>query len=146
MAKRISLSEEAILEGLNAMSKGSLMETLGIRFTRVGYDTMQAEMAVTEKISRTMGLLHGGANLALIETIGGAASTLFIDNDTQMIVGLEIASNHIKMSYIGDVMTAEAKPLHLGRTTHLWEVRVVNQKGQLISVGKVTNMVLPRKF
>lgn len=124
--------------------KGTLMETLSIEFTEVGEDFVTAIMPVNSKVHQPMGLLHGGATVALAESVGSAATHLFIDNELFEAKGLEITANHIRSVKDGFV-TATAKPIHKGRTTHLWEVRIIDNDANLISICKLTMIVLPKR-
>ncbi|CAL2084989.1 Uncharacterized domain 1-containing protein [Tenacibaculum sp. 190524A02b] len=121
------------------------METLEIEFTDVGEDFVTAKMPVTPKVHQPYGLLHGGATAALAETVGSCASGfLFIDTKTQIAKGLELSINHVKSKKEG-VVFATAKPIHKGKTTHLWEIKIVDEENNLISIGKLTNIVLDKK-
>ena len=95
-------------------------------------------------VHQPAGLLHGGASVALAESVGSAASALFIDNNTQEIRGIEISANHIKSKRDG-IVTATAKLINKGRSIHLWEIKITDEAGNLISLCKLTNMVLDRK-
>ena len=129
---------------MNQVSKNTLMETLNIKYTDVGEDFLQATMPVHSMVHQPAGLLHGGASVALAESVGSAASALFIDNNTQEIRGIEISANHIKSKRDG-VVTATAKLINKGRSIHLWEIKITDEDGNLISLCKRTNMVLDRK-
>jgi uncharacterized protein (TIGR00369 family) len=91
-----------------------------------------------------MGLLHGGATVALAESVGSAASIMFINHDKQEVRGIEISANHLKSKREG-VVTATAKIIHKGRSIHLWEIKIVDEQGSLISLCKLTNMILPKR-
>lgn len=140
----MQFDKEAILEYCNTNSKNTLMETLGIEYIDAGEDFLTAKMPVTPKVHQPMGILHGGASVALAESVGSAASQLFIDRNKHIVKGLEISANHLKSKREGDVF-ATARILHKGRTTHLWEIRVVDENGVLISLCKLTNIVLEKK-
>lgn len=133
-----------ILNKINAMSKNTLMETLEIEFTEVGSDFVVATMPVNERVHQPMGLLHGGATVALAESVGSVASHIFVDREKFEVRGIEISANHLKSKKSG-VIRATAKSIHCGRTTHLWEIRIVDEEDQLISLCKLTNIVLPKK-
>lgn len=133
-----------ILKICNDFSKGTLMETLEIEYTDVGNDFLQAKMPVTSKVYQPMGILHGGASVALAESVGSAASHLFIDTDKYVVKGLEISANHLRSKSEGFVF-ATAKVIHKGKTTHLWEIRIVDEDDNLISLCKLTNIVLEKK-
>jgi uncharacterized protein (TIGR00369 family) len=138
------MPEKRILHLLNMSSKSTLMETLGIVYTEVGVDYLVATMPVNEKVLQPNGLLHGGASVALAETLGGAASHLFIENGEAEIRGIEITANHIKSKRDG-IVKATAKMINQGKTLHLWEIRIEDEEGVLISLCKLTNIVLPSK-
>ncbi len=133
----------AILEMFNKRCENTLMETLEIEYINYGDDFLVAQMPVNSKVHQPMGILHGGATAALAESVGSAASAFFIDNDKYIIKGIELSINHIKSIKEG-LVTATAKIIHKGRTTHLWEVRVVNEDGKLISICKLTNIILEK--
>lgn len=131
------------LAQINAFSKNTLMETLGIAYTEIGKDYLVATMPVNSKVHQPMGLLHGGATVALAESVGSAASFLFVDSSKYIIKGIEISANHLKSKKEG-IVTAKAINIHKGKTTHLWQVEVRDEDGVLISLCKITNIVLPK--
>ena len=132
------------LKTFNDLLPNTLMETLEIHFTDVGENFLKAQMPVSKKVHQINGILHGGATAALIETVGSAASFIFVSGETHLVKGLEISVNHLKSIDKGWV-TATAKPLHTGRTTHLWQVEVRDEANRLISHGKITNIILPKR-
>lgn len=132
------------LKKLNSMSKNTLMETLNIQYTEIGDDYLVATMPVNEKVYQPMGILHGGATVALAESVGSTASHLFIDSKSIEVRGIEITANHLKSKRDG-MITATAKVIHKGRTTHLWEIRIVDEEDNLISFCKLTNIILSKK-
>lgn len=132
-----------ILQNLNAVSKNTMMETLEIQYTDVGDDFLEATMPVNKRVHQPMGLLHGGASVALAESVGSTASHLFVDNEKFEVRGIEISANHLKSKKEG-IVTATARVIHKGKTTHLWEIRVVDEEGKLISLCKLTNIILPK--
>jgi uncharacterized protein (TIGR00369 family) len=131
------------LEILNSFIPNTLMETLDIFYTDVGDDFLVATMPVSEKVFQPLGLLHGGATLALAESVGSTASHFLIDRDKFEIRGLEISANHLRSVRSG-IVTATAKIIHKGRTTHLWEIRIVDEDKNLVTLCKLTNIVLPK--
>jgi len=139
----MAFDKEEILKLCNQFTKDTLMETLSIEYIDVGVDFLTAKMPVTPKVHQPMGILHGGASVALAESVGSAASHIFIDTDKYVVKGLEISANHLKSKREGTVF-ATAKVLHKGRTTHLWEIRIVDEEGVLISLCKLTNIVLEK--
>lgn len=130
-----------ILETCNRFTKNTLMETLQIEYIDVGEDFLTAKMPVNSKVHQPMGLLHGGASVALAESVGSAASMVFIDQEKYDVLGIEISANHVKSKREGDVF-ATAKIIHKGNKLHLWEIRITDENNQLISICKLTNMIL----
>jgi uncharacterized protein (TIGR00369 family) len=114
-----------------------------IQISTLKEDFLTAKMPVNSKVHQPAGILHGGATVALAESVGSAASRMVVQ-DGQQIRGIEIAANHLKSIQEGWVF-ATAKIVHKGRTTHLWEIRITDEKGQLISLCKLTNIVLSVK-
>jgi len=131
------------LLSINAITKNTLMETLGIVYTDFGDDFLVATMPVNSKVHQPMGLLHGGATVALAESVGSAASHMFVDTNNFIIKGIEITANHLKSKKSG-LLTATATILHKGKTTHLWKIEVNDEDGAMISFCKLTNIVLPK--
>jgi uncharacterized protein (TIGR00369 family) len=138
------MNVEKTLLTLNKLNKNTLMETLQIEFIDVGDDFLTAKMPVNSSVYQPYGILHGGATAALAETVGSCASALFIDTKTKIVKGIELSINHLKSKKEGTVF-GTAKPIHKGRTTHLWEIRIVDENEQLISICKLTNIVLDKK-
>lgn len=138
------MKKEEILKKFNEVSKNTLMETLDIEYVDVGEDYLTAKMPVNSKVHQPYGQLHGGATAALAETVGSAASRFFIDGKTQLVNGIELTINHVKSKREGEVF-ATARNIHKGRSTHLWEVRIEDEEGNLISICKMTNIILEKK-
>ncbi|KAB5491586.1 MULTISPECIES: PaaI family thioesterase [Flagellimonas] len=136
--------KEKILAVCNEISKGTLMETLDITYIDVGENFLLARMPVTPRVYQPDGVLHGGASVALAESVGSAASYIFLDGKEFFVRGIEIAANHVKSVKEGYVY-ARASILHKGRTTQLWEIKITNEEGDLISNCKLTTIALPRK-
>ena len=136
--------KEKILSICNQIRKGTLMETLDIEYVDVGENFLIARMPVSPKVHQPDGVLHGGASVALAESVGSAASYVFLDGNNFYIRGIEIAANHVKSTRDGFVY-AKASILHKGRTTQLWEIRITDGEGQLISNCKLTTIALPKK-
>lgn len=132
-----------ILERCNQICKNTLMETLDIEFIDVGADFLTAKMPVTPKVHQPDGVLHGGASVALAESVGSAASYLFLETDQFVIRGIEISANHIKSIRSGEVL-ATAKFIHKGRTTQLWEIKIEDAEKRLISICKLTTIALKK--
>lgn len=140
-SKRIVMNKKEVLRQFNAVCKGTLMEILAIEFVDVGDDFLTAKMPVGPKVHQPYGQLHGGATAALAESVGSAASNFFIESDSQFVNGIELTINHVKAKREGTVF-ATARNIHKGRSTHLWEVRIVDEENKLISICKMTNIVL----
>lgn len=138
------MDKEKTLTILNSLNKNTLMQTLEIEFVDVDNDSVTAKMPVNSKVHQPYGILHGGATAALAETVGSCASALFIDTKTKIVKGIELSINHLKSVKEGFVFGI-AKPIHKGRTTHLWEIKIVDEKENLISICKLTNIVLDKK-
>lgn len=138
------MDRNLLLKNLNTRTKNTLMETLGITYTDVGDDYLVASMPVNFKVHQPAGILHGGATVALAESVGSSAAHLSIDRDKQEIRGLEITANHIRSVKSG-IIRGIAKPIHKGRTTHLWEIKVVDEEDRLVSICKLTIIVLTKK-
>jgi 1,4-dihydroxy-2-naphthoyl-CoA hydrolase len=122
---------------------GTAAAHLGIEITAFGDDWLAARMPVDHRTLQPMGILHGGASVLLAETVGSVASSLCIDSETQYCVGLDINANHIRAAKDGYV-TAEARPVHLGRSTHVWEIRIFDSARRLTCISRLTMSILPR--
>ncbi len=133
-----------ILAVCNQVSQGTLMETLDIEYVDVGENFLIARMPVGPKVFQPDGVLHGGATVALAESVGSAASYIFLDANKLVVRGIEIAANHVRSVREGFVY-AKAAMIHKGRTTQLWEIKVTNGEGELISNCKLTTIALPKE-
>ncbi len=140
----MNLTKEQILERLAQSCKNTLMETLEIKYIDFGEDYLVAQMPVTPRVHQPDGVLHGGAMVALAESVGSAASFMFLDSQNQYVRGIEISANHVKSKKEGMVY-AKATFIHKGRTTQLWNIDVVDEEEQLISKVKLTTIALPKK-
>ena len=138
------MNSKDILEKLNSISKNTLMETLGIHYTEIGSDYLVATMPVNSRVHQPMGLLHGGATVALAESVGSAASLYITSDDNTEVRGIEINANHLRSVKAG-IVQATARIIHKGRSTHLWEIKIEDEKGRLISICKLTCIVLTKK-
>ena len=136
--------KNTVLANCNEFSKNTLMQTLEIEFIDAGEDFLKAKMPVNSKVHQPMGLLHGGATVALAESVGSAASMIFINPHENEIRGIEISANHLKSKKEG-VIFGTARIIHKGRSIHLWEIKITDEEDNLISLCKLTNMILPRK-
>ena len=130
------------LEALNALSRGTAMEPLGIVFTEVGADYLRGTMPVDARTRQPYGLLHGGASALLAETLGSTAGGLCVD-EGQGVVGIEINANHLAGVREG-LVTGTARPLHVGRSTQVWEIRIEDAAGKPVCISRITLAVLPQ--
>ncbi|MBO9620802.1 MAG: hotdog fold thioesterase [Niabella sp.] len=117
---------------------------LNIQFTGVTDNTLTATMPVTQRVKQPYGILHGGASVVLAETVGSYASALVIDPEVSMAVGLEVNANHLKPVTSGTVK-AVCSPLHLGRKTHVWDIRIYNEQEQLTCISRLTVAIIPKQ-
>ena len=140
----MTFDKEKILHYCNSISKNTLMETLNIKYIDAGPDYLTATMPVNPSVHQPMGLLHGGASVALAESVGSAASFLFVNGEHSEVRGIEISANHVKAKREG-IVTATAKIIHKGRSIHLWEIRITDENDALISLCKLTTIVLPKR-
>ena len=128
------------LEALNALSRGTAMEPLGIVFTELGPDFLRGTMPVDDRTRQPYGLLHGGASVLLAETLGSTAGGLCVGED-EGVVGIEINANHLAAVREGGV-TGTARALHVGRSTQVWEIRIEDDLGRLACVSRLTLAVI----
>src|SRR5690606_38570031 len=131
---RIWKAKNIELEQLNKMNRNTLAQTLNMQFSHIQEDSLQMTMPVTPDVHQPYGLLHGGASAALAETVGSVASFLCIDSEKQICVGMEINCNHIRGVRSGRVI-ATARPLHLGASSHVWDIRIENEEGKLVCIS-----------
>lgn len=136
-------TKDEILAISRKMCKNTLMETLEIEFTEVGDDFLIARMPVTPRVHQPDGVLHGGASVALAESVGSAGAYFFLNSEEIVIRGIEIAANHVKSVRDGYVY-AHASIIHKGRTTQLWQIKITNEKDELVSLVKLTTLSLPK--
>ena len=134
---------QTTVEALNALSRNTAIEPLGIVFTQIGPDFLRATMPVDARTRQPYGLLHGGASVLLAETLGSSAGNLCVDADT-LCVGIEINANHLAAVAEGTV-TGTARPLHVGRSTQVWEIRIEDAAGRLVCVSRLTLAVVPQR-
>jgi hypothetical protein len=128
---------------INQFAQNSLVSHLGIEFTAIGDGFVEASMPVDERTFRPGRFLHGGANLALAETLAGLGSMLVVDLEEFDVLGIQVSANHTG-SVTGGKVLARAEVVHYGTQTHLWNVEVRNQSGKLVSTARVTNMIVRR--
>lgn len=132
------------VESLNEWSAKTIAAHIGIKITAIGEDFLEGTMPVDHRTHQPLGLLHGGASVTLAETLGSIAATLCVDENKQFCVGLEINANHIRSVRDGDVKGV-AKPVHIGKKTQVWEIRITTSEGDLVCISRITMAVLDRK-
>lgn len=130
-------------EMLNSRPKNHIGALLGIEFTTIGEDFIEATMPVDERTHQPAGILHGGASVVLAETLGSIASYMCINPDKYIAVGLEVNANHIRPVSSGFVKGI-CKPLHIGGKTHIWEIKLYTDKGKMNCVSRLTVAILPK--
>ena len=132
------------IEQLQSLGAGTMGEYLGMEFTDIGDNFLKARMPVDPRTRQPYGLLHGGASAALAETLGSVASAYVIDQEKYVCVGLEINANHIRGVKEGWVY-GTAIPLHIGKTTHVWDIKIVDEREKLVCVSRLTVAILKRE-
>lgn len=125
-------------------AQDKLSHHFGIDFIEVGPDYMVARMTVDERHLRPGNIMNGGVNLVLIETVGSASSYLRLDLSKQNALGIQVSANHLSIARPGDKLLARSKTIHLGKTTHIWEVNITNEKDKVISTGRITMLITDR--
>jgi 1,4-dihydroxy-2-naphthoyl-CoA hydrolase len=136
--------EGVTIEFLNTWSRNTLAEQIGIEFITIGEDYLEARMPVDKRTHQPMGLLHGGASVSLAETMGSVAATLCVDQTKFFCVGLEINANHLKGVREGFV-NGITKPIHIGKKTQVWEIRITTEQDELVCISRITMAVLEKK-
>ena len=121
-----------------------MVDHLGIIYTALGEDYLEAKMPVDHRTHQPLGLLHGGASVTLAETLGSVAAMCCLDTNLQYCVGLDINANHIKGVRDGFV-TGKVKPVHIGRKTHVWEIKITNEKNELVCISRITMAIIDKK-
>jgi len=131
------------LERINAWNRGCLVEHLGMVVTEIGDDWLRGTMPVDARTKQPFGLLHGGASVALAESLGSLAGNLCLD-PSEMAVGLDINANHVRAVTAG-VVTGTARAVHVGRSTQVWEIRIEDERAKLVCISRLTLAVVPRE-
>jgi 1,4-dihydroxy-2-naphthoyl-CoA hydrolase len=131
------------IDDLNAYQQQTLVSHLGIRYVEVGEDFLSAVMPVDQRTKQPAGILHGGASVALAETLGSTGANMVLDREKKLAVGLEINANHIRAMREGAVR-GTARPLHLGGSTQVWEIRITDEKDRLVCMSRITMAVLDK--
>src|SRR3982751_6679467 len=132
------------LDRINSWNANSMVDYLGMRVTEIGDDFLRGTMPVDHRTKQPFGLLHGGASVALAESLGSLAGTLCLDASKEMAVGLDINANHVRAVTEG-VVTGTARPLHVGRNTQVWEIRIEDERGKLVCISRLTLAIVPRQ-
>ncbi|MBL7863076.1 MAG: hotdog fold thioesterase [Cyclobacteriaceae bacterium] len=132
------------IHDLNKLSANTLVSHLGIEFTEIGFDYISAKMPVDFRTHQPLGLLHGGASVSLAETLGSVAATCCVDPEKQYCVGLEINANHIKSVKQGYVFGI-TRPVHIGKRTHVWDIRITNEAQELVCTSRITMAVIDKR-
>lgn len=140
----MSFDKDTIINMCNKFCKNTLMSNLEIEFIDAGEGYLKAKMPVNSRVHQPMGLLHGGASVALAESVGSAASLMFVNTNHSEVRGIEISANHVKSKRNGTVF-GTARIIHKGSSIHLWEIKITDENDKLISLCKLTNMVLPKR-
>jgi 1,4-dihydroxy-2-naphthoyl-CoA hydrolase len=131
------------IEALNRNQQGTLNAALGILFTEIGEDYIRGTMPVDARTVQPYGLLHGGASVALAETLGSTGAALCVDMQEFQVLGQEINANHVRAARSG-LVTGTARPVHIGGRTHVWAIEIVNDSGKLVCVSRLTIAVIKR--
>lgn len=132
------------IESLSQLGKGTMSEHVGIEWIELGENFLKARMPVDHRTNQPYGLLHGGASCVLAETIGSVASHLVVDPSHFYCVGIEINANHIRSAKEGFVYGI-CTPLHIGSSTHVWDIRITNEEGKLVCISRLTVAIMKRK-
>lgn len=140
----IWFKKDLSLADFENLGKDTMGDHIGIRFSELGDNYLKATMPVDHRTKQPYGLLHGGASVALAETLGSVASALVIDPEQFICVGQEINANHIRSARSGQV-TGTATPLHLGATSHVWEIRIHDEQDKLVCISRLTVAILKKR-
>jgi 1,4-dihydroxy-2-naphthoyl-CoA hydrolase len=132
------------LDQINSRGDKTLVSHLDIRIVEIQPDCLVATMPVDEKTIQPLGLLHGGASCVLAESIGSIASNMVVDPKTHYAVGLSINASHLRSARSG-LVRGEARPVHLGRQTHVWEIKIFDEKNKLVCLSRLTMMILAKE-
>lgn len=136
--------ENPDLDYVNNLSLGTMLETLDIKLTNLTHNELTGTMPVDHRTIQPAGLMHGGASCVLAESLGSIASHLVVDNDKKTVVGQSLFTNHIRPGKPGDLITGKAKPVHLGRKSHIWEIELTNQEQKLVSINRLTVAIIDK--
>lgn len=140
----IWFNKSITLDEIRDFGKETMANYLGMQWVEIGKDFLKLSMPVNEKTKQPYGILHGGASCTLAETVGSVASALVIDQDKFICVGLEINANHIRSAKDG-IVTGYCTPLHLGKSTHVWDIKIYDEGDKLICISRLTVAILPKR-
>jgi len=136
-------SVQSTLEGLNGFFRNTMVEHIGIEFLEIGDDYIKARMPVDHRTVQPMGLLHGGASVALAETLGSVAAYLCVGASQKVCVGLDVNANHVR-SVTGGFVYGVVRPIHIGGSTQVWEIRITSEQDELVCISRITMAVLDK--
>lgn len=136
-------SREYTVDELNGRPGGHIGDLIGIEFIEIGGDFISARMPVNEKTHQPYGILHGGASVVLAESLGSVASNMIIDSDKYLGVGLEVNANHLRPVKSGFV-TGICKPIHIGGKTHVWDIKLYDDRGKMNCISRLTVAIVPK--
>jgi 1,4-dihydroxy-2-naphthoyl-CoA hydrolase len=141
----IWFKQDLTIEALQNMGEGNMGAYIGLVFTELGAQHLKASMPVDHRTIQPYGLLHGGASCVLAETLGSVASSLVVNPDKWICVGIEINANHVRSARAG-IVTGTCTPIHLGASTHVWDIRIEDEQKKLVCVSRLTVAVLKRRI
>lgn len=137
-------NKEYHLEEINQLFALHMTGFLDIKASSIAPDSLHATMPITEKVLQPYGILHGGASVVLAESVGSVASALIINTDTHSAVGLEVNANHLRPGKLGSELEAICVPIHLGRSTHVWDIKIHDDKKRLICISRLTVAIIKK--
>ena len=137
-------NKESILKEINTFQDKTLCSHLGIEIIDIADNYVCGKMPVDKRTKQPFGLLHGGASAVLAETLGSIGANRLIDNDSEMVVGIEISANHVKSVKDGYVY-GKTVPIKVSKKLQIWEIRITNEEGKIICISKLTAAVIKRK-
>ncbi len=144
MSKKTIFPPNVTLEAILTHTPNAFADILGLKFTRLGEDYLEGKMTVDHRHLRPGNIMNGGVSLALIETMGSVAARCAIYGEAKNTLGIQVNANHLAIAHPGDVLTITARPMHLGKSTHVWEVTILNQSDRVVSRGTITMMVIQK--
>jgi 1,4-dihydroxy-2-naphthoyl-CoA hydrolase len=140
----IWFNKDLVIDDFNRIGKNTMTEHIGLEFIELGDDYLRARMPVDERTRQPYGYLHGGASCVLAETLGSVSSAMVVDHNKFLCVGIEINANHIRSAKQGYV-TGITKPIHLGSSTHVWDIRIYDENEKLVCISRLTVAIIERK-